>query len=232
MAKQIPSTERAAVRLAMPPIYPDVLKHSVARQFLHPCLASQSLASQGACCLASQRLASQGACAGALCQAGALVHHHVWWIHVAWIQCKGSNSPKNCGSHRQAWAFVPHNLSLFTTSRRMRVMISRVWMKSQHTSIQDTQTAAVNAQAWCSLRYLHKTSASNEKPQVSKGREATVTGLSKLETWPGTVQLRLKNGNCQTSVNVVMVGSQKPVDWAQNSLWKPHRLILTGNSSY
>jgi len=33
-------------------------------------------------------------------------------------------------------AFVPHNLSLFTTSLRVRAMIFRVWTKSQRTSEQ------------------------------------------------------------------------------------------------
>ena len=44
------------------------------------------------------------------------------------------NKQKPKQSHRTA--LVPHNLSMFTTSLRMRVMISRVWMKTNHTSIQ------------------------------------------------------------------------------------------------
>ena len=45
--------------------------------------------------------------------------------------CKGSDNPKNCGSPEDL-ALVPHNLSLFTTSRKMRVMISRVRRNSRN----------------------------------------------------------------------------------------------------
>ena len=41
-------------------------------------------------------------------------------------------------------ALVLHNLSLFTTSLRIRVMISRVWTKSQHTSIQAYKTCSTS----------------------------------------------------------------------------------------
>ena len=48
---------------------------------------------------------------------------------------KGLDGRQPCGSLFLR-ALVPHNLSLFTTSLRMRVMTTRVWMKPKHTSIQ------------------------------------------------------------------------------------------------
>jgi len=54
-------------------------------------------------------------------------------------------------SHRTA--LVPHNLSLFTTSLRMRVMISRVWMKPNHTSIQAYRASEqANKRVWMKFR--------------------------------------------------------------------------------
>jgi len=39
---------------------------------------------------------------------------------------RGLTAPKIAEATRLDWVLVPHNLSLFTTSRKMRAMISRV----------------------------------------------------------------------------------------------------------